>query len=52
MKTKIEELAGLLNKSREEVRDMLKMNDVIELDLNERNIRVGRSKEANFIKVY
>tara|TARA_Y100000310_G_C20677259_1_gene813807 strand:+ start:2800 stop:2937 length:138 start_codon:yes stop_codon:yes gene_type:complete len=45
-------LAGLLNKSRDEVRDMLKSNDVIELDLNERNKKIASSRESEFIKIY
>ena len=47
---KIEELAELLGKSRWEVEEMLKKNDIIELKLSERKPRC--SKEDDELKIY
>lgn len=47
---KIEDLAELLGKSKLEVEEMLKNNDIIELKLSERKPR--RGKENDELKIY
>jgi len=47
---KIEDLADLLGKTRLEIEEMLKSNDVIELKLSERKSR--RGKEDDELKIY
>jgi hypothetical protein len=42
---KIEELAELMGKSVSEVQDMLKKDDVIELNLSERSTRARRAND-------
>lgn len=46
----IEDLAELLGKTRLEIEEMLKDNDVIELKLSERKAR--RGKEYDELKIY
>lgn len=46
---KIEDLALLLGKTRQEVEEMLKENDVIELNLTEKNNR--KIRESGEIKI-
>ena len=45
----IEDLAELLGKTRSEVEEMLRQNDVIELNLNERQ---RRHKEDDELRIY
>jgi len=46
---KIEEIALILNKTRQEIIEMLKQNDVIELNLTEKNNR--KLRESGEIKI-
>ena len=47
---KVEELAELLGKSRVEIEEMLKKNDVIELNLNERKAK--NRKEDDELRIF
>ena len=47
---KIEELAKLMGKTRLETEEMLRNNDVIELNLNERKPKL--SKEEDELRIY
>lgn len=47
---RIDDLATMLGKTRVEVEDMLKSNDVIELNLNERRQR--RREEEDDLRIY
>lgn len=47
---KLDELARLMGKSRMQVEEMLKSNDVIELNLNERKQR--NNEEEDDLKIY
>ena len=47
---KIGDLAEVMGKTRMEIEQMLKANDVIELNLNERKIR--RNKEDDELRIF
>ena len=47
---KIDELAKLMGKERREIEEMLRHEDVIELNLNER--RIKRNREVDDLKIY
>lgn len=50
LKLKIDDLARLMGKTRSEIEDILKSNDVIELNLNERKQR--HVEEQDDLKIY
>ncbi|MBI2542100.1 hypothetical protein HYV80_05310 [Candidatus Woesearchaeota archaeon] len=47
---KLDDLAGLLGKTRFEVEEMLKSSDIIELNLNERKQRF--EEDSDDLKIY